>query len=236
MTRNLKVLGLSLVAAFAMSAVAASSAWATFPFTSPEGAVDLTGSQTTQNIFKTAAGEVKCSIANFSGTNTLTSSSEQTITPSYEGCEAFGEEADVKLNGCDYLFTTPTSKVGDVYSGPPPHVICPGAAQIEITVTALGSSICTVTVEPQTPTSGSVDYTNEGTGTTRDIKVTSTVEGIHYTVDYPGIEGALCGTSKNLKGEKITHTDGKYTGAVTLKGYIHNQAHTEVNRRGILVD
>jgi hypothetical protein len=43
------------------------------------------------------------------------------------------------------------------------------------------NSLCTIKVPAQTPTSGGVVYDNEGTGNTRDVKVTATVTGITYT-------------------------------------------------------
>lgn len=219
MTRNLKALGLALFAALALSAMAASAASAKHHFGAPKAPTDVTGSQGTQHIFTTEAGEVKCNTATFSGTQGSASTSEVTITPHYTGCTAFGfASTHVKFNGCDYTFTTPTVDItpGE-FTSEPPHVLCPGTSVVEITPTIpfFGTSVCTVTVEPQTPTSGHVLYKNEGSGDTRDVLVTSKVEGIHYTV-HGG--GGTCGTTES-GGKTITHTDGKYTGTVTLKGY-----------------
>jgi hypothetical protein len=225
MTRKLKVLGLTVVTSLALSAVGASAAQATFSFTAPEGAVDLTGSQATQNVFTTGGGEVKCNTAQFVGTNTAASAQTQTITPHYSSCTAFGFTAHVNATPCTYVFSTPTIKIkAGEYTGAPPQVNCP-AGGITITPTFFGSSVCTATIGTHTPTSGHVIYKNEGAGTTRDVLVTSTVEGIHYTST-----GGVCGESGK------TLTDGKYTGSVTLKGFKHNLAHTTANHRAALVE
>lgn len=208
MTRNLKILGLAVVAALALSAVVASGASAKHHFAAPNAPTDGTGSQTTQNIFTTSGGEVKCNTATFSGTQGAIRSSSVSVTPAYSGCTAFGfATTHVKMNGCTYEFTTPTVNLGGgQFTGEPPHVRCPAGAQIEITPTFFGS-VCTVKVPPQTPTSGHVLYQNQGVDATRDVLVTSGVTGIHYTVQ-PG--GTLCGASG---------TNGSYTGSVTLRGY-----------------
>jgi hypothetical protein len=207
MTRNLKVLGLALVAALAMSALAASAASATYSFGAPNAPTDGTGSQIGTNIFTTGAGTVECTSATFSGTQGSESSSDVTISPHYTGCTAFTiVGTHVKMNGCTYTFTTPTVDLGGgEFTGESPHVICTGENQIEITPTGFFGSICTVKIPGQTPTSGHVIYKNEGEGTTRVVKVTATVGGIHFTSS-----GGICGSSG---------TNGSYEGSVTLRGY-----------------
>jgi hypothetical protein len=212
MTRNIKVLGLALMVTFALSAVVASAASAKHHFWAELAPTVGTGEQVAQNIFTTSAGEVKCNTAKFEGTQGTELASELTVTPTYTSCTAFGfATTHVKMNGCDYLFTTPTVDLGGgQFTGAPPHVKCPGVAQIEITPTfpIFGGSVCTVKIPPQTPTSGHVIYKNEGAGITRDVLVTAKVEGIHYTSD-----SSTCGPTGK------TNTDGKYTGSVTLQGF-----------------
>jgi hypothetical protein len=225
MSRNLKAFGLALVSMLCMSAIGASASHALF--TAPEGPVDLTGNQATQNIFTTGGGEVKCNVAEFTGTNTEAEAAEQLIEPHYSGCTAFGFTAHVNATPCNYLFTTPKVDLGGgEFTGEPPHVVCPGGGAITITPTFFGFSVCTATIGEQTPTGGHVIYKREGSGATRDLLVTSTVTGIHYTST-----GGACGT-----GGGATNTDGVYTGSVTLKGYKHNQPHTAANHRAVDVD
>jgi hypothetical protein len=205
MSRNLKILGLAVVAMLAMSAVAASAASAKHHFNAPNAPTDGTGTQTTQNIFQTPAGEVKCNTATFSGTQGAVNANEVTVAPHYTNCTAFFFTAHVNMNGCTYKFTTPTGTVNSTqFTGEPPHIICPAGAQIQITVT-VPFAHCTINVPAQTPTSGNVTYQNQGAGTTRDVLVTSGVTGIHSTGS-----GGVCGGAS---------TNGSYTGSVTLKGY-----------------
>jgi hypothetical protein len=224
MNRKSRVFGIALIAALALSAVVAQGALAKFSFTAPErGVTDttfLTGEKTSNHVFTTTEGEVTCTTISFSGSAVGKSTSEVSIAPSYSGCTAFGfATAHVKVNGCTYLFTTPTiansPNPGD-YTGESPHVKCPAGKSIEITPTFFGASVCTSKIGEQTPTSGHVIYTNAGGATTTmDVNVNATVEGIHYIGT-----GGVCGPNG------VTSTDGKYTGSVTLKGY-KNAAHTE---------
>jgi len=99
-TRNLKATGLALCAAFAMSAVAAGSAWAETHqvVTGTGGTVHLTaeadptsgGSQD----FETTTGEskaIKCSEVQISGT-AENGAQEVTVEPSYSGCGVWETE------------------------------------------------------------------------------------------------------------------------------------------------
>jgi hypothetical protein len=60
-------------------------------------------------------------------------------------------------------------------------------------------------------------YENEGAGTTRDIKATATVTGIHYTLT------GVCGEG--------TTNNGAYSGAITMTG-----TKTFKNHAGIWVE
>jgi hypothetical protein len=222
--RKFKMLSLAMVAVLALGAIGAQAASAAFNFTAPgAGAsqvIELTGTKITNHVFKNAGGEVTCSTISFSGSATGPEQTQQTSIPSYSGCSAFGfAEAHVKMNGCDYLFTAPTTEPeAGKYTGEPPHFICPVVGGVkqkaEITPTFFGASVCTQFIPEQTPTGGHVIYSNSGTaGTGMDVVVKSATTGIHYTGT-----GSSCGNSE-------THSDGEYTGETTLRGY-SNAAHT----------
>ncbi|HWL49356.1 MAG TPA: hypothetical protein VNT92_05720 [Acidimicrobiia bacterium] len=191
MIRNLKALGLAVVAVFAMSALTASAAMAgTTSFHSNADHTTITGEQEGTNTFSVNAGTIHCSTATFSGTSSATTTQEITIAPSYSGCKITAitletVEATVDMNGCHYLLTSS----GQV------HVTCP-SAPIRVT-----SPICTVTVHPQTV--NSVDYTNTGSGTTTATTVESTASSIKYT------QSAIC------PGGGGEASNGVYAGSVT---------------------
>jgi len=208
--RNAKAFGLALVAAMALGAVAASAASATYD--SHSESTVLEGTQVGVNEFHTGLGTVKCKTATFEGTQSGGKEVEEgvwttdsiTVHPEYTKCTAFGLSATVNTEGCNYVFSEATT-TGENKSHSEVHIECdPGKA---IVITNFGG--CTVTVPEQTPTEGLVDFENQNVENTseRDVLVTSTVKGIHYT------RGGSCAD------EGVTHTDGEYTGEVTVKGF-----------------
>jgi hypothetical protein len=154
---------------------------------------------------------VTCTTAKFEGTHlnnntpTPTSTTTLTITPTYTGCQlhGLGINVTVNMNGCHYRFETPT-----VIPGTANHttwhsnvtVVCPGTNVISVSGTG-----CTITVPGQTL--GKVDYHLQGSGSTRDVLVNSTVTGITYNS-----HGFLCNNT--------THrSNGTYSGEVTTKAF-----------------
>ncbi len=209
MTRNLKVLGLAVVAVLAMSAVAASAASA-HVFHSEVEKTTITGAQVEKNKFTVAGQTVECATATFAA-----SASEKTVTevenvaPTYGTCNYGAETATVTMEGCTYTLSSTTDVNGDALT----KVNCPAGKHITIDL-AKG---CKITVKEaaasngtQTATGG-VHYTNQGAGTTRDVLIdlTATVKVSH---DWTG-EGAEPLACKNIVGT------GKLTGTVTVKGF-----------------
>jgi hypothetical protein len=215
MTRNLKALGIALIAVFAMSVVAASAAQAKFD--------TLTTFPTKENVFLTSKAlatqefiiqggkaKVKCTeveLETSEGKSTNTDKSTSiTAYPKYNktepSCEVspFGN-GTVHMNGCYYTFTSETDASGDAEV----HIICPPEKVIEIK----GPASCTIKVGTQTVRG--VHYTNETTSpgtneTEMHIKLEPTVTGISWT------STAACA----LVGIKASGTDGTYTGNVTV--------------------
>jgi hypothetical protein len=162
MNRKLRVLGLALVAVFAMSVVAASAAQAA-QFTS-SSAGPISGEQIGEvNEFTTDVGQVECEIGTFTGT-AATAASTQTINANYEECLVGGlVPATVSMGTCDYLFKA-TGKV---------DVVCGVGGKITVL-----AGKCTITVGPQTEL-GNVTYENNGS----HLLVKAAVTGIKYTLD-----------------------------------------------------
>lgn len=228
MTRNLKIVGLAVMAVLAVSAVYASAASAAL-FHSEAQVTELTGEQKTQNVFTVNGGTVKCEIAKFAGKITATGGSgtnwtSETVTvhPTYETCTGFGQNVTINTGteaaGCNYVLNA---------NGTIDKIECAEGQKIVITGKTTG---CTVTVGPQvkgttagTLVNPNVDYTNEGSKTTRDVLVTATVgnEGTaHTSGSISGVlytsSGGACGASGN---------NGSYRGTVTVRGY-SNPEHT----------
>lgn len=231
MLYKLKAVGLAFAASLALTAVATSTASAAegMHFHAPSAPTVGTAHQTAPHVFKTGAGEISCGASTYEGTQGPVTSTTLTVTGTFTNCIAFGfANTHINMNGCDFEFTTPTTRMSSTtYTLAPPHVQCtPESNTIRITPTDpfFGLSVCTVTIPDQTPTEGHVIARNEGSGTTRDVHVNATVDGIHYTVDGGG---GLCGTTGT------THSDGEYLGESTLKGFNDNNSNSDTSHNNV---
>jgi hypothetical protein len=197
MIRNLKVLGLALVAVLAMSAMVASAASAS-QYTGSAYPTTGTGANTAGNeTFTTPGGTVQCD-SHFEG-KLAAASSELTVTPKYTGCVAFGFlNATVAFNGCDYLFKAGASLGGGAYNNSV-DVVCP-AGSGPVTITA---GTCKVDVPAQTGLSN-VKTTNLAAGT---VTVQPNVTNITMNVTTDGFGCPFPGTG---------HYTGSYHGDVVL--------------------
>jgi hypothetical protein len=159
MIRNLKGLGLALVAVFAMSAMAASGAQAATP-TIVAGAVGtFSGDQVGVHEFTVGSRALNCKKAHFSGTSAL-SQAELTVTFEYKECATtpvlgISFPVTVTPNGCTYTFTN----LKHTEEGVPPKsvdydadvsIICPAGKKIEVHVYSNAGhteQLCTLTIE-----------------------------------------------------------------------------------------
>jgi hypothetical protein len=200
MMRYLGILGLSVVAIFAASGVAASAALAVPVFHTEMEDTTLTGAQggAIANILTFDLGEMRCNVARFDGTQPAEESTTMTLRPTYEECKLAGENAKVTLNGCAYLFHLGENT--ETFAAKM-DIECPDANKIEIDLPE-----CKVTVPPQAGLGG-VKFTNEGAEATRAVIADLNIAGFHYVED-----GGGCANP----GE--TTTNGTYTGEITVKG------------------
>jgi hypothetical protein len=191
MIRNLKVLGLGLIAVFAFSAMAASSASAVDTFTSTKNPETISGTSVDKGAFKITdsnggvISEVRCHTGVFHGAAVANGSAHATITASYVGTVGATDTghcgagtlgtADVNMNGCDYDLsgTTTGSDVGKTDATV--SVLCEPNHEISISLSEIG---VTLEIPAQTPTVGGATYTNTANGKV-DAKVTAT--GVTYT-------------------------------------------------------
>jgi hypothetical protein len=233
MILKLKTLSLTLIVVFAFGAVTASTASATDKFTAEQSPAIVTGHGESNVGFKiTASSEVAfvCTTAISTGTVTngateVTVHEEQfgktNITPHSPGeaCESAFGNVIVDMNGCGYTLTGNTDG-SDGGTDATVWIECPTGKEIVLT-----NSLCNIKIPVQTPTSGGVTYTNEGSGSTRDVKVSETITGITYTS-----EGSFCA----LGGVPSEGNNADYNGTATVKGYQDNSG-TEGAQTGISV-
>jgi hypothetical protein len=219
MIRNLKFLGLALVAVMAMSAMIASAASAADLFTSEKVNTTLTGSQEKHleggvekfDRFTTDGGIVECTGATYKGTQAATTASTVTVTPTYSGCTFTGLAATIKTNECTYVF----SLIGATTTGEV-EIKCPTGKEITVEVGPESTRRCIIHVPAQKL--GGITYTNIGAGTTREVTVAvNTGTTLKYS-ETAGTGSGACATADNT-------TTGKYIGAAKVTG--ENAAGTE---------
>lgn len=217
MIRNLKALGLALIAAFALSAVLASAASANFTTGGHNTNLTVEGVSAVQEFFLTEPGGGKgatstCENVGIAsgGTGLGTEQAEITIEPEYSGdCTltipgSSTFNAKVHTTGCHYLFTTETLNAV--------HILCEEGKQIEITAEIAGAFRQCFKIHAQTPTEPIIHYdntTNPATGK-MDVLLTADVTGITYE------RVGLC------KGSVNEANDAHYVGEVTVTGHDAN--------------
>lgn len=200
MSIKLKALGLGLLAAMAMSAVAVMNAGAETGghFTSSASHTDLVGKENNENhslhfVRKGAAeGErIGCINDSYTGTISGTTVTEVEIKPSWSTCKTTGSSThfDVVENGCVFKFTVGKQTHNTA------HLVCPAGSAVEIKHPG-----CTIKVPSQTV--NGVAYPSNG----KHITLESTAQGItsHY-------EAGICvflGTTQ----------ESEMNGSVTVEG------------------
>lgn len=224
MIRNLKALGLALVAVFAMSAIAASAAQAGH-YTGGANPTILDGSATTNQVFETESElPLTCTTVAAGAGTEIPGGTATTITvnPVYTNCSSLvNNDTTVTMNGCDYTFTEPTTNGGNADLGTiPVDLHCPAGHKIEVhiyTSSSHATSFCTVTIFPWNEAEGeeateqsvgTVSYENTTSVSPKVVHVTANISGLSYTE-----HGALC-----PDGNTVLKHNGVYRGSITVSG------------------
>jgi hypothetical protein len=197
MKRNLKALGLALVAVFALSVVAASAASAAgekFHAAVEPSVVTANNEGEGNHVFAAGGTEVKCTTAKFAGTATAKTATSQTVHPTYSGCTFLGETATIDTAGCNYILYSEVPAGGDAKV----EIECSGSNQIKVTAPG-----CTLSFGSQV-TVGGATYANLATNP-KTTTVKSTTKATFTK------SGALCFL--------VSGNEGTYTGSVITKTY-----------------
>jgi len=220
MNRNLKALGLALVAVFAMTAVLASAAQAqTGKVTVGSSPAWLTGEAIEHpNIGKVEtlklAGGQDLSCEHVTATATVKNGDTSiTVVSTFDNCDALiGSEhhkVTVTMNDCDFLLhdmttETPNSTTFTALV----DLVCPEGKQVEIHVykqaAAETEELCTYKIAPFTNKGGNVIHNIAGSP--NDLTITHTVTGIAVT----RTGSLLCGGANQ---------EGSFTGSTTIRAY-----------------
>lgn len=218
MTRRFTAIGAAMAAALVLSAAFAAVAWASYDTSGVGGAPEVSGSQTTQNVWTTNSGTIKCEEASASGgfiggtiepTPGVTTHSEITVHTTYNRCRAFGLAATITTTGCNTIYTTATTTSETSTAHAAVHLECEAGHKIVVNAGAGG---CIVEFGEQTP-GGVVDLTNvEPVGQPKHVIFTKTLEAITYHQ-----EGSKC------TGGSGTFTNGTSTGSTTIGAFLNGQ-------------
>jgi hypothetical protein len=233
--RNLKALGLALLAVFALSAMAASTASASPnpTWTPTEGPTTLHGvSLPNEGPGKTNAltlpgigQEIVCTSTTLDAVGTLFGPMpEVQLTPTYEGCQTQNGWVTITHNECRKRFYHLTTVPGTAHYTTTAQLICPQGKQLEIhTYLDAGHnfSVCTIDIPPQT-FNGSFTVTNTPgmSPTTNSVIIEGTVGGLTYTVTNSG--PAPC-NAHGTYFDGVTHTN------ITITGQNHFGEHRGIH-------
>lgn len=196
MTRNLKALGLVLLAALAINASAASAAEFHSEGTETELAGTLEGSQE----IITSLGTMKCATGTYTGKMSGSTASTLTVAPTYKNCSIGTSPVEVEMNGCEYQFHAGIGGTGST------SLLCPKEKEITFTVRNMfGEDVCTLHVHPETG-HRTVTYTNVGVGTTREIVKHVEIVGVTYSETKGTSFFEACKTTKTTHNMEIFET------------------------------
>jgi hypothetical protein len=209
MIRNLKALGLVLVAVFAMSAVAASGASAAVEFNAEAGTTKLTATNQTgtEDKFVTDAGEIHCKTTTAEGTVATFPTTSVTFSKvAYDECKGpLNVTVTVDMHGCGYQFSAGATDAEGNFEGSARITGCETGKVIEVTAPG-----CTIKVGEQGPLT-KVTYTNKGTLANREITTDVGITNIAYKEENTGIIHTCKHSGENTTG-------GVYTGSETATG------------------
>lgn len=200
MSRNLKMLGLALVAVIALSAMAASAASAA-QFTTTSGAT-VAANQIGSHKFTVTGQTVTCSTAHFTGTAPSSAFTSINIYPTYENCKASPLNTTATVSG----FAKKPSESGCFYvlnANGSASLSCPNGG--DVTVTA---NPCVVHVPAQSFASG-VTYSN-GAG---DVNAKFEIKNIKAT----HTDGFLCPFGSSGESNEAV-LEGESTVTATFEG------------------
>lgn len=213
MTRNLKVLALVLATAFTFTALASAALAATHHFTGTVGTPLKVIENNEQVVTTTTGGKegFRCKQISVNGKVGAATSTEVTVEPFYTNCETEGELAavvTVEPNGCHYTFfgtTTTGNPTGGEHANVEINCNTTGSEGIKNKITAL--KLACVLVPPQLVKHAVryVDLENN------KVEIQVTAHGFEIKTE---------GSCKNKEGvgENQIHSNGSYTGNITVEG------------------
>jgi hypothetical protein len=214
MIRNLKILGLALVAVFATSAMVASAAMAQQGLITADGPVTLTGTETGAgtNFIKMFGLQIECPGSTYTGHKVNATphepipsgATEITLTPTYKLCKvvSLNWPMTVTMNGCDFAVKlgNTTATPADTY-GVTVSLKCPAGKDVTIDIWTPGTDhekglapMCIIHIgEAANQNRAGLDLTDTTQGgTANDIDLTGTLTGLSALKTKSTTDPLLC--------------------------------------------
>jgi hypothetical protein len=204
--KRIKILGLAVVAAMALSAVAGAASASATQFRAEEYPTTVNGTQTSiQKLTKPGGNSFSCSTVNTTGTLSAAAKTV-TVTPEMKSCTYAGLNATVNPNSCKYVLTS-TNEAAP-FTGTLDISCSKGGDSIEV----LGAAGCFLKIPAQSGLAASL-ANDDSSIKSRNRKVTVSLNatGVKY-------EG-------NCFSDVGLHSDGTLTGTSVIKGYNTPAAH-----------
>jgi hypothetical protein len=227
MFRNLKVLGLALIAVLAMSVVAASAAQAEPTIELGAATADIEGEQTATHTFTVDGSSIECTTAKFTSTSVANGSTWVTAHPEYSGCTAFGFlNSSVTTTGCNYEAMANGAEGAEMNFAGELKVVCSGTSKIVIKAPA-SVPVCEAEVGSQTiaATGGGMTWTNN-TVSPMDVILKNNKTPVAVTKTKDGFACPFSGTGA---------TTGTYSGTTTFRAYKAGSSHTAANQLNLTI-
>jgi hypothetical protein len=221
MIRNLKTLGLSVVAVLALSAMVTSAAQATIgnaQATIEGGKGFIHGKDEVAGTLTRNGRTVTCTSAHYKSNTVLNGDTSITITPEYTNCHSAGLPATVTVNGCAFIFTF-TADAGHTFTAIS-HLECPPNKVVEIHVYSshnnhtAGTSLCTYHFGTVNINKTEVSLTNKAAGGT------TPKDWITADITVGGIVSTRTSGSELLCGNELDNA-GTLHASAELKGTDH---------------
>ena len=223
MTRNLKALGLALIAALALGAIGAQGASAVVEHSYRSDAANektvLTGHSEGDHVFEAGTGgaKVTCTTATFSGTQSGNIVDTVTVHPIYTSCKLGANSVTVTTGGCNYIIDSDTT-AGGHFNGEHATVSVECESTHDVEIDGPG---CNITFKGNTVNQSlhGAHITTLSSANSHSGKSAVTVSGTAGKIHYETKGGLACTAIGKPQG---TYTDGIYKGSVSVTGYEDN--------------
>jgi hypothetical protein len=223
MTRNLKALGLALLAALALGAMAASTAQATIGnavATIEGGSGVIHGKDEVAGQLTRNGRTITCTTAHYKSNTVTTGDASITVTPEYSNCHSAGLPVTVTMNECAFIFAFTADKPGAEHTFTAiSHLECPALKVAEIHVYSshnnhtVGVSLCTYHFGAQNNKT-EISLTNKAAGGT------TPKDWITADITVGGIVSTRTSGSELLCGNELDNA-GTLHASAELKGTTH---------------